>query len=421
MIIKSINFNGLNYFIHYFRGKIVALNNRITNFSAKEPALGYFYQFLYSLFRLIKSKNSEASVRIECLDDIEIIDDSLDLVQTKLHIKSIANLSDASPDFWKSIRVWADNIEQNRIDIDHTKFTLVTTANISESSFLNHFSETKNTEGTLFTKSEILDKLINVANNSTSITNKKGYDLFLSLSNVNRTKLINNISIIDASLSVDDLLTEIKHELRLNIATDKLQLLTDRVIGNWMVFGVKHLTNRIPEITYKELHSIILDISNSFKEDNLPNDFLDEIKITDEEANHLGTKTFIKQLELISLKTTSRLVKNAISDFRRSYEQRSRWIREQLINITEEEAYEKELVDKWNSLFALLEDKCDGISNEDQLKNLSKVFYTTFFVEKVPNIYIKKNFTSEYLIRGSYHILSDKKIIGWHPKFEDLL
>ena len=62
------------------------------------------------------------------------------------------------------------------------------------------------------------------------------------------------------------MLTEIKHELRLTVFTDKLDLLTDRVIGNWMVFGVKHLTDRIPEITYKQLHSIILDISNSFKE-----------------------------------------------------------------------------------------------------------------------------------------------------------
>lgn len=397
------------------------MSNTVTDFSAKEPALGYFYQFLYSLFRLIKSKNTEASVRIECLDDIEIIDDSLDLVQTKLHIKSVANLSDASPDFWKSIRVWADNIKENRIDVDKTMFTLVTTANISESSFLNHFSEMKNTSETLFTESEILEKLVKVATNSKSTTNKKGYDLFLSLSKDNQIKLINKIAIIDASLSVDDLLEEIKHELRLTIFTDKLHLLTDRVIGNWMVYGVKHLTNRIPEITYKQLHSIILDISNSFKEDNLPNDFLDEIKISDEEAILLGTKMFIKQLELITLKTTSRMVKNAISDFRRAYEQRSRWIREHLININEEEAYEKELVDKWNSLFAILEDECDGINDDQRLKSLSKGFYTTFFVEKTPSIYIKKNFTSEYLIRGSYHILSDKKIIGWHPKFEDLL
>lgn len=397
------------------------MDNTVTDFSAKEPALGYFYQFLYSLFRLIKSKNIEASVRIECLDDIEIIDDSLDLVQTKLHIKSVANLSDASPDFWKSIRVWADNINKNRIDINNTIFTLVTTANISEFSFLNYFSETKNKDETLFTESEILEKLIDVATNSNSNTNKKGYKSFLSLPDDVQKKLINNITIIDASLSVDDLLTEIKHELQLSVFTDKLDLLADRVIGNWMIFGVKHLINHIPEITYKQLHSTILDISYSFKEDNLPNDFLDEIKITDEEASSLQTKTFIKQLELISLRTTSRLVKNAISDFRRSFEQRSRWIREQLINIKEEEDYEKELVDKWNSLFAILEDQCENIDNEEQLKQLSKEFYLTFIVKKTPSIYIKKNFTSEYLIRGSFHILSDKKRIGWHPKYEELL
>lgn len=393
----------------------------ITDFSAKEPSLGYFYQFLYSLFRLIKSRNTEASVRIECLDDIEIIDDSLNLVQTKLHIKSVANLNDASPDFWKSVRVWIDNINNNRVDINKTTFTLVTTSNVSETSFLSYFLEKKTEDDTLFTESEILGKLKHVATNSKNTTNKKGYDLFLELSEESQLKFIRNIKIIDASLSVDNLLEEINYELRLNIATDKLQLLADRVIGSWMVFGVKHLTDRIPEITYKQLHSIILDISNSFKEDNLPNDFLDVIKITDEEATTFSTKTFIRQLELISLKTTSRQVKNAISDFRRAYEQRSRWIREELINLNEETDYEKELVDKWNSLFAILEDQCDGIDNEDKLKELSKIFYTTFFVQNVPGVYIKKNFTSEYLIRGSYHILSDKKIIGWHPKYEDLL
>jgi len=397
------------------------LSNSVTDFSAKEPALGYFYQFLFSLFGLIKSRNTESKVRIECLDDIEIIDDSLNLIQTKLHIKSLANLSDASPDFWKSIRVWIDNINEDRVDIENTTFTLVTTSKLSDSSVLNYFSATKKFDGDLFSESEVIEKLITIANTSNNQTNKKGYELFLELSSETKKKLINNIFIVDASLSVEDLLIEIKHELRLNIATDKLDLLTERVVGHWMVFGVKHLTNRISEITYKQLHSIILDISNSFKEDNLPNDFLDVIKVTDEEATSLGTKVFIKQLELISLKTTSRQVKNAISDFRRAYEQRSRWIREQLININEEEAYEKELFDRWNSLFAILEDKCDGVNDEEYLKTLSKSFFMSFFVEKVPSIYIRKNFTSEYLIRGSYHILSDKKIIGWHPKFEDLL
>lgn len=398
------------------------MNNTITDFSAKEPSLGYFYQLLYSLIRLIKSRNTDSSVRIECLDDVEIIDDSsVDLIQTKLHIKSVTNLSNASPDFWKSIRVWVDNIQNDRIDFDKTTFTLVTTSHISGSSFLDYFSINKINGSNLFTESEILEKLINVANTSSNEVNKKGYVAFLSLNQEQQLQLINRIKIVDASLSVDDLLEEINHELRLNIVTEKLQALSDRVVGNWMVLAVKHLLGNVSEITYKELHSIILDISDSFKEDNLPNDFLDAIKVSDEEATSLSSKPFIKQLDLISLKTTSRHVKNAISDFRRAYEQRSRWIREHLINISEEEAYEKELVDKWNSLFAILEDDCEDITDENVLIDLSKAFYINFFVSNVPQIFIKKNFTSEYLIRGSYHILSNKKIVGWHPKFEEML
>lgn len=219
----------------------------------------------------------------------------------------------------------------------------------------------------------------------------------------------------------DSLIEAINHELRFTIVTDKLPLLTERVIGIWMMYGIKHLLGDIEEITYGNLQSTILDLSNSFKEDNLPNDFIEIISVTDEEATSLRTKIFIRQLELISLSTTSRRVKNAISDFRRAYEQRSRWIREQLININEQDLYEKELVDKWNNLFGILEDKCEEVTDEEELKKISQEFYTNFFVQNVPSIFIKKNFRSEYMIRGSYQILADKKMVGWHPKFNELV
>jgi len=393
-----------------------------TDFSAKEPSLGYHYQFLYSLFKLIKTNDPASKVRIECLDDIEVINNSShELIQTKLHVKSSIDLTDSSPDFWKSLRIWIENIKQGNIDIDNTSFSLVTTSRVSRDSVLYNFATSNLHQVNLFTELELIEQLDKIANTSKNKILKNAFDVYLSTPIEIKEKLVKKIDILDSSLNTEDLIEAINHELRLSIVTDKLSLLSERVIGVWMVYGIKHLLGEIEEITFKDLQNVVLDLANSFKEDNLPNDFIDIISVTNEEASSLSSKTFIKQLELISLRTTSRRVKNAISDFRRAYEQRSRWIREQLISINEQEIYEKELIDTWNNLFGILEDQCENINDENNLKLLCKEFYTNFFVQNVPKVYIKRNFTNEYMIRGSYQILADKKLVGWHPKFNELI
>jgi hypothetical protein len=45
-----------------------------TNFSAKEPSLGYYYQLRLGLYLILKSQKNNAVIRIESLDDI-VVDD----------------------------------------------------------------------------------------------------------------------------------------------------------------------------------------------------------------------------------------------------------------------------------------------------------------------------------------------------------
>lgn len=58
-----------------------------TDFSAKEPSLGYYYQIRYSLYLLLREKvKDNPSIRLEDLDDIVLNDiDGTNLYQTKLH------------------------------------------------------------------------------------------------------------------------------------------------------------------------------------------------------------------------------------------------------------------------------------------------------------------------------------------------
>lgn len=66
-----------------------------TNFEAKEPSLGYYYQLRIGLYLILKAGDRpETVIKIENLDDVVLEDvNSVDLYQTKLHINSVANLT----------------------------------------------------------------------------------------------------------------------------------------------------------------------------------------------------------------------------------------------------------------------------------------------------------------------------------------
>ena len=66
-----------------------------TTFSAKEPALGYYYQIIRGLVLLLDEDRMESpSLSFACLDDISIEnEEETDLYQLKLHV-STAQLTD---------------------------------------------------------------------------------------------------------------------------------------------------------------------------------------------------------------------------------------------------------------------------------------------------------------------------------------
>src|SRR5690606_12757876 len=112
--------------------------------------------------------------------------------------------------------------------------------------------------------------------------------------------------------------------------------------------------------------------------------------------------------------------RNAINDFHRAFKQRSKWLREELTSVNDEEFFENKLKDHWDNIFALMKDDCEGIE-ESLLQKIGYDFYRKFYIEQVPPIKIRERFTSEYLTRGSCHMLADSKKIGWHPNFNNLL
>jgi hypothetical protein len=74
-------------------------------------------------------------ISIETLDDVvfEANGTPTDLLQTKHHKERGANLTDASPDLWKTIRIWIAAMDANEITKE-TVLYLVTTENAAHGS-----------------------------------------------------------------------------------------------------------------------------------------------------------------------------------------------------------------------------------------------------------------------------------------------
>lgn len=379
------------------------------DFSAKEPSLGYLYQIRYGLYLLLTSKQEEnTKILIESLDDIEIQNnDHVSLYQTKYHQKRNKKLSDRSTDFWKTIRVWCEQINDKTVPLDKAIFTLVTTESIANKSIINDIKN--NTD-----ISKTIDELNTISKESNE-SNNKGYKAFNLLSDSQKIELIEKIQIIDASFDFSCVVEKIKKELRLSVLPKNITPLFERLEGWFLGQTIKHLQDRKHHISFNELQKAILYISDKFKSDSLPIDFPDKIIKSNDAVKSMN---FVQQLSLID--STKRTKQNAISDYYRAYYQRSKWITEELLDPQEEIDFEKRLIDDWERKFDLLLDETEG-KNKVECSRDAKKFYTTLYITNVPQIFIRERFTEIYLTLGSCHILSQDLKIGWHPNFQELL
>ena len=97
--------------------------NDRNQFSAADAALGYLYQVRVALVWALRRLKvaPEFFVSIETLDDVTFETKGgtpVELLQTKHHRNRKASLSDASPDLWKSLRIWFEGRKGESIPAD---------------------------------------------------------------------------------------------------------------------------------------------------------------------------------------------------------------------------------------------------------------------------------------------------------------
>ncbi len=384
-------------------------------FSANASALGYYYQSRYALFLLLNA-NFESEISIERFDDIafEIGGTPVELLQTKHHISDTGSLTDASTDLWKTLRVWSTAIATDVLDPTAVILTLMTTAKAPDGSVASKLRP-PSVEGR--DESTALATLLEIAKTSGSVANKPCYDAFLGLSTTLQGNLLKSIRVLDASPSITDVYDKILDKLRISTRAEFLLPVAERVEGWWFNKVVQHLSaDSISTIPYNELLAKINDIQEEFFRDNLPIDFLDVIAPKEEELNK-DQRIFIQQLRLVMVSKPR--IRRAINDYYRAFEQRSRWMREDLLGIGELDKYEARLIDEWERLHEIMKEDLSDEAVEEEIQTKGRKLFN--YVDTQLECHIRPRCTTPYVMRGSYHMLANDLRVGWHAKFVDRL
>lgn len=391
----------------------------VHQFSAGAQTLGYLFQARRALLVLLRGRE-ECEVIVEGLDDIAVTSsDQLQLEQLKHHITGTASLTDASEDLWKTIRVWSSHLLAGRLDASSTTLTLITTGSAPEGSIA---AQLRDDDG----RDEVsaCRRLNEIAETSTNKGLAKAFEAFRALGEAGQRDLVRAIRILDDSSNIITVADEICHSIRYATRPEFLRPLCERLEGWWFSRVAYHLVegSETP-ITQFEVHEKLSSIAEQFRNDDLPIDFGSTLpEVIDPEND---SRLFVRQLR--ELTSNVRRIENAIVDYYRAFQQRSRWLREDLLIDAEIEEYEEKLVDAWERYRLALEDEeMFDPDDADSCRRFGLKVYR--WIELEADVRIRPQVSEGYVMRGSYHMLADEwspqvrlPRVWWHPLFLDHL
>lgn len=378
-------------------------------FAARAAATGYLYQCRYALYESLRRLRTdpEFTVSVEALDDVifEKGGEPSDVLQTKHHLSRTASLTNASPDLWKTIRVWAETALAGKLPTG-AGLMLVTTATAPEGTAASYLKP-----GPTRDVAKAIQRLQSTAETSTSKDNTPAYTAFRKLSAESKMDLFDASVVIDAQPGIVDLDKELKSLVFYAVERRFLDSFLDRLEGWWLRRVIKQLVGDAGIILSEEVDAERNLLREQFKQDNLPVD--PDIMQATIDASGYQDRVFVHQLRLIEI--GNKRIYFAIRDYFRAFEQRSRWVREDLVHVGELGRYEDRLVEEWERHFERMREELGGDAVETARKEAGRALFA--WIETGDLHTIREGVRERWVAQGTYQVLSDKRRVGWHPEF----
>lgn len=216
--------------------------------SAAASVLGYLHQTRWGLLELLRSPstNPDQTLSLEMHDDVawEIEGTPADLKQLKLHVNSVRNLTNASDDMWRTLRVWMDNGRPG--DPYGPTLTLITNSTAGEGSAASLLRDNGRDTGAA------LAILESTATTSTAEATAESRRRFLALSPSERSTFVDRIRIADQSPDLDGVDEEVAARLRPGAPTEQFDTYMDLVWAWWGRTSLSMLSGRRPPVSVAE-------------------------------------------------------------------------------------------------------------------------------------------------------------------------
>jgi hypothetical protein len=380
-------------------------------FSASDSALGYLYQSRVALFGALQRirYSPDLEVKIECLDDVtfEVGRDPLEQLQSK-HSLTHAGIGDMSPDLWKTLRVWCEVPETVQGTGPLYLWSTATASPTSAAALLSQNVQTRDAVAARL-------RLLAAATDSKNEALEKAFAAFVGLGAEKQLTLLNRVVVLDGAPHVVDLTETLEHEVALSVARPMIKPFLDRLEGWWHQRAVLHLADPSTyQLTGDDLFNKLDELRDQLREDNLPIDL--ELEAPDIPQG-IQQAVFVQQLGLA--KVVGVRVERAVREYLRAYAQRSRWQRDGLLRVGEVDRYERRLVAEWEVRFQEIAEDLGADAAEEAKIKAARALYR--WVEQECEERIRPDCGEAFVVRGSYHHLSDRKAVGWHLDFESRL
>ncbi|MFJ3221576.1 ABC-three component system protein [Kitasatospora sp. NPDC086801] len=390
--------------------------------SAAGQMVGYLYQCEWALVELARRwfKDPEAELRMEMLDDIDILhqDTPVELVQSKHHGHA-GELGLTSADLWRSINSWCDALDHlppGRIPM----LRLVTTQTISPGSLLAKLKQdTRDVDGAL----AALEAVASDADGAK--TTRDWRARFMALSSPTRAALVGAVILDDQAPRVSEVDSTLREVVGIWKHDQQSQEILKELKGWWWAVSLEMLDHATPgrrlSVTAEELRTQIDYVFGKYTQTALPiMDSLDDL--TEQEVNRYADRVFVAQLKMVGL--GNRSIRAHMGEFHHAWAHRSRWVYRHHVTPGELAQFDTDLRQEWKIIFAKHADRFEaGKAGDDAEVVGENILEETLAAAHGIKL---RQVDKRWIARGTLHALADNaheelNPLGWHPNFQELL
>ncbi|KKN20626.1 hypothetical protein LCGC14_0933540 [marine sediment metagenome] len=399
----------------------VKLGNSVHDATAS--ALGFRYQERFALLELFDTKDDDAAVAIEALDDVQLTANGTDILEQLKHsfAKQPTAIDIKSTNLWTTLRIWANLLPS--VDLSSTSFALITVAPLSQGSLLECLqaigSDRSGLQSALVSEAQsVLEevKAAELAGKSKPHAKRlPGAKAYLSLSDKKREELLSKIALRSDAPRIDELEKMLANRLDTYPAPQR-ETLSRKTYEWWdrqVLLSFENKRDRF--IARYEILEQLSETSAMLHSETL----MDSFSSKQPPAVFHSNEMLAKQCELVGAQPAM-LRRARISEWQ-ARNQRSEWSTEAPSKHSKIVAYDEALVLEWEYLH---ETACEKMIVGDEISKKSEGLIVLKWVlenaaAEVGSI--ESTITSPFYVRGSYQVLSIQGRVGWHPEYVDRL